>query len=519
MPAPGRAGRGATGGPRAGPACRLGFAAPGRLGSGGWVQPGPPAGPYPGWAGPSTRGPSPQALPSLRGRSRAEAVAADRRPAAGLDRRRGDAARRRPAAGARGVPRLVHPARPCRVRRGAGRRTGRAGHVAAPAGVRTRGRARARRHRLRHALPRRRRGHRDLRLPSRATGPAARARRSPGPAGAGRPVAHRTARGRGRRRRRRARPRPGRRLAPRRTGPRPPARCPAGGAAQAVGGADAAGRGRPRPLRLVRRGQRGRRPTRHRRRGGRGRRRPGLVAGQPCLALRRDPGLARALAPTALRQIRADVPTPPAARPRPDRPQHRSEHGRSAQARRHRCACCSVGARAARWPGRMAAPRRRVAAMRTGAAVPPPSRGRVGRVRAWIGSAAAVVAASVLPALAAAAVLDGWRGACWRCGAAALLAVLAVPARRRARGRVAGGTAATSRCSPRPSRASRLGRRHRGARRGAGRGAARDRAAQPVRDDHRPRARRAGPGSRPSCSTRRSRPCCGSTPRPGWPSS
>ena len=55
-----------------------------------------------------------------------------------------------------------------------------------------------------------------------------------------------------------ARPGPRRRLAPRRAGPRAPARRPAGRAAQAVGGADAAGRGRTRPVRDARGRRRGR---------------------------------------------------------------------------------------------------------------------------------------------------------------------------------------------------------------------------------------------------------------------
>jgi uncharacterized membrane protein len=61
----------------------------------------------------------------------------------------------------------------------------------------------------------------------------------------------------------------------------------------------------------------------------------------------------------------------------------------------------------------------------------------------WIGSAAAVVAASVLPALAAAAVLDGWRGAVVAVGAAALLAVVAFLPGTVRPVRIAGGTAAT----------------------------------------------------------------------------
>ena len=114
-------------------------------------------------------------------RARPEALAAHRRPAARLDRRRRDAARRRPPAGPRGVARLVHPARPGRVRRGAGRRAGRAGRVAASARVGPGGRARAGRHRLRHAVPRRRRRDRGLRLPARPSPPCCSRWASPGP--------------------------------------------------------------------------------------------------------------------------------------------------------------------------------------------------------------------------------------------------------------------------------------------------------------------------------------------------
>jgi uncharacterized membrane protein len=68
---------------------------------------------------------------------------------------------------------------------------------------------------------------------------------------------------------------------------------------------------------------------------------------------------------------------------------------------------------------------------------------RVAGARMWIGSAAAVVAASALPALAAAAVLDGWRGALVAVGAAALLAVVAFLPETVRPVRIAGGTAAT----------------------------------------------------------------------------
>lgn len=62
--------------------------------------------------------------------------------------------------------------------------------------------------------------------------------------------------------------------------------------------------------------------------------------------------------------------------------------------------------------------------------------------RMWVGAIAAVVAGSVLPALAGAAVLDGWRGALVAAGSAVLLGGLAVaPATVRAV-RVAAGTAA-----------------------------------------------------------------------------
>jgi uncharacterized membrane protein len=68
---------------------------------------------------------------------------------------------------------------------------------------------------------------------------------------------------------------------------------------------------------------------------------------------------------------------------------------------------------------------------------------RVAGARMWIGSAAAVVAASVLPALAAAAVLDGRRGALVAVGAAVLLAVVAFLPGTVRPVRIAGGTAAT----------------------------------------------------------------------------
>ena len=122
----------------------------------------------------AARWPAADGLGSPHTRARPEALTAHRRPAARLDRRRRDAARRRPPAGPRGVARLVHPARPGRVRRGAGRRARRAGRVAASARVGPGGRARAGRHRLRHAVPRRRRCDRGLRLPARAPRPAAR---------------------------------------------------------------------------------------------------------------------------------------------------------------------------------------------------------------------------------------------------------------------------------------------------------------------------------------------------------
>jgi uncharacterized membrane protein len=68
--------------------------------------------------------------------------------------------------------------------------------------------------------------------------------------------------------------------------------------------------------------------------------------------------------------------------------------------------------------------------------------GRSAGPRMWVGSIAAVVAASVLPALAGAPVLDGWRGALVAVGAAVLLAGLAVvPPTVRAI-RIAAGTAA-----------------------------------------------------------------------------
>src|SRR6185312_8387638 len=46
--------------------------------------------------------------------------------------------------------------------------------------------------------------------------------------------------------------------------------------------------------------------------------------------------------------------------------------------------------------------------------------------RTWIGSVTTVVATAVLPALAAAPVLDGWRGALLAGGAAVLLTILAL---------------------------------------------------------------------------------------------
>jgi hypothetical protein len=191
----------------------------------------PPAGPP---CGRAARRTARRGLGSRRAR-RPEAVAADRRAVARLDRRCRDAARRRPPAGPRGLPRLVHSARAGRVRRGAGRGAGRAGHVAASSRVRPGGRTGTGRHRFRHALPRRRRRHRDLRLPARTSGPAPRVGRRRCRVGARRPPAHAAARGRRRRRRSCSRPGPRRRLAPRRPGPRPPARRPAGRAAEAVG--------------------------------------------------------------------------------------------------------------------------------------------------------------------------------------------------------------------------------------------------------------------------------------------
>jgi uncharacterized membrane protein len=70
--------------------------------------------------------------------------------------------------------------------------------------------------------------------------------------------------------------------------------------------------------------------------------------------------------------------------------------------------------------------------------------GRPAGPQTWIGSIAAVVAASVLPAILGAPVLDGWRGALVAGGAAVLLTVLALlPATVRAI-RVAAGTAAAT---------------------------------------------------------------------------
>lgn len=64
-------------------------------------------------------------------------------------------------------------------------------------------------------------------------------------------------------------------------------------------------------------------------------------------------------------------------------------------------------------------------AMAAGSGVGIPSRRTAGE-RAWVGSVAAVVAVSVLPALAGAGVLDGWWGALLACGAAVLLGILAL---------------------------------------------------------------------------------------------
>ena len=90
-------------------------------------------------------------------------------------------------------------------------------------------------------------------------------------------------------------------------------------------------------------------------------------------------------------------------------------------------------------PGLAAAPGSAMASHGSSSGEP----GRAAGVRAWIGSAAAVIAASVLPALAAAAVLDGWRGAVVAVGAAVLLAVVAFLPGTVRPVRVAGGTAAT----------------------------------------------------------------------------
>ena len=69
---------------------------------------------------------------------------------------------------------------------------------------------------------------------------------------------------------------------------------------------------------------------------------------------------------------------------------------------------------------------------------------RSAATRTWVGSIAAVVAASVLPAFAGAGVLDGWRGALLAGGAAVVLAVLALlPTTARAV-KVAAGTAAAT---------------------------------------------------------------------------